>query len=285
METKANYIVIGLFTLFAILGAFGFVYWFQHIGGVGEQAIYRVVFEESAGGLRTGAAVLFNGIRVGEVTDLRLNAENPREVMATISVAATTPIRADTTASLSFQGLTGIASVSLKGGMPAAPPLVAAPGQPPLLVAEKGAGQDVTEAAREVLRRFDAMLGENQASLQAAIKNIDTFSAVLARNSERVDRIMAGLEKLSGGPEGKGEIQETARSIRTLAENLDKRTAELTADGRKLVENLDKRTAELTADGHRALRALERTIVNFDRNPQRLLFGNSTTAPEQRRRR
>ena len=257
METRANYVLIGLFTLAAIFGAFGFVYWFQHSGGVGERAIYRVVFEGSASGLRTGAAVQFNGIRVGEVTDLQLNPQNPRQVLATISVSTTTPMRTDTQPSLSFQGLTGIASLSLKGGEQTAPMLVAPPGQPPpILTADPGANQDVTEAARDVFRQIDTVVTENQESLRTAIKNIDAFTAVLARNSERFDRILAGLDNLAGGPEGKGEIQEAARAIHQLADNLDKRTAELTTDGR------------------RALGALERTIRNFDRNPQRLIFGN-----------
>jgi phospholipid/cholesterol/gamma-HCH transport system substrate-binding protein len=68
METRANYVLIGLFTLAVIAGAFGFVYWFNTIGGAGERATYRIVFDGSVSGLRTGASVLFNGIRVGEVT-------------------------------------------------------------------------------------------------------------------------------------------------------------------------------------------------------------------------
>ena len=77
METRANYVIIGLFTLGVVLGVFGFVYWFQNIGGTGERAYYSVVFDGSVSGLRTGATVLFNGIRVGEVTSLKLNRSIP----------------------------------------------------------------------------------------------------------------------------------------------------------------------------------------------------------------
>ena len=38
METRANYVLIGLFTLAVIVGAFGFVYWFHHVGGVARAA-------------------------------------------------------------------------------------------------------------------------------------------------------------------------------------------------------------------------------------------------------
>src|SRR3974390_3401144 len=118
METRAPYALIGLFVLAAIGAVFGFVYWLHNTGGLGERAVYRVRFENTLSGLLTGAAVLFNGIRVAEVTDLGLNPENPREVMATIAVAAATPLRSDTRAGLEFQGLTGVPVISLQGGAP-----------------------------------------------------------------------------------------------------------------------------------------------------------------------
>jgi phospholipid/cholesterol/gamma-HCH transport system substrate-binding protein len=114
METRAPYALIGLFVLAVVGAAFGFVYWLNNTGGLGEKAVYRVRFQHTVSGLLTGAAVLFNGIRVGEVTDLGLNPDNPREVMATITVAATTPIRADAQAGLEFQGLTGVPVISSK---------------------------------------------------------------------------------------------------------------------------------------------------------------------------
>ena len=110
METRANYVVIGMFTLAVVAGVFGFVYWFQNIGGTGERAIYRVEFEGSVSGLRTGGSVLFNGIRVGEVTGLALNPKRPQAVIATISIDKSIAVRSDTEAGLEFQGLTGIAS-------------------------------------------------------------------------------------------------------------------------------------------------------------------------------
>lgn len=261
METRANYVVIGLLTLVSIVGAFGFVFWLQHSGGVGDRTFYRVVFDGPAQGLRTGGAVLFNGIRVGEVTDLRLNPKNPRQVMATVSVAINTPVRADTQASLNYQGLTGIAALALKGGASDAPTLVAKEGESvPVIAVDPEAAQDITESAREVLQKINSVVIENQESVRAAIKNIDAFTAVLAKNSERFDHILAGLDGLVAGTDGKpGEISEAVKAFQTLAENLDKRTAELTTEGR------------------RTLSTLERAVRNFDRNPQRLIFGNPST--------
>src|SRR6266849_3692520 len=130
METRANYVVTGLFTLAVIAAGFGFVYWFSRTGDGGERTAYRVVFDGAVSGLRTGGWVLFNGIKVGEVSDLRLSPQNPRQVMATVMVDKAVPIRTDTRVGLDFQGLTGIASISIKGGAPDAAPLTGENGQP-----------------------------------------------------------------------------------------------------------------------------------------------------------
>ena len=116
METRAPYVVVGAFVLAAIAAVFGFVYWLQNTGGLGPRTSYHVQFEGSVPGLLVGAAVLFNGIRVGEVTGLGLAPDNPRGVNATISVASTTPVRADTKVGLEFQGLTGVPVIALEGG-------------------------------------------------------------------------------------------------------------------------------------------------------------------------
>ena len=115
METRAPFVIVGAFVLAAIAAVFGFVYWLQNTGGLAPRATYHVQFEGSVPGLLVGAAVLFNGIRVGEVSELNLAPDSPRRVNATISVASTTPVRADTRVGLEFQGLTGVPVVALEG--------------------------------------------------------------------------------------------------------------------------------------------------------------------------
>jgi phospholipid/cholesterol/gamma-HCH transport system substrate-binding protein len=84
METRAPFVVIGAFVLAAIVAVFGFVYWLNNTAGLGPRTSYHVQFDGSVPGLLVGAGVLFNGIRVGEVTELGLAADNPRRVNATI---------------------------------------------------------------------------------------------------------------------------------------------------------------------------------------------------------
>jgi phospholipid/cholesterol/gamma-HCH transport system substrate-binding protein len=281
METRASYVLIGAFTLAAIATAFGFVFWLSNANQGVARASYRVVFAGSVSGLRAGASVLFNGIRVGEVADLRLNPENSHQVVATIGIDHAVPIRSDTQIGLEFQGLTGIASLSLKGGTPTKPPLVSTDGMPPLIMAAPNAGQDALQAGRDLLRRVDTFFAENESSLRASVRNFEVFSATLARNSERIDRILAGVETVTGGPDGKGEIGEAVHSIKLLADNLDKRTAELSASLLRFTGTGLRQWEALAADGRRTLSVVERAVKNFDRNPQRILFGGGSSEPDR----
>ena len=113
METRAPFVIVGAFVLAAIAAVFGFVYWLNNAGGIGKRETYQIVFNGPVPGLLVGAAVLFNGIRVGEVTSLELVADRPHDVHATIAVEEHTPIRSDTKVGLDFQGLTGVPVVAL----------------------------------------------------------------------------------------------------------------------------------------------------------------------------
>ena len=194
METRAPFLVVGAFVLAAIMAVFGFVYWLHNSGGLGLRVTYHVQFDGSVPGLLVGAAVLFNGIRVGEVTDLGLAPDSPRRVNAAISVTSTTPVRSDTKVGLEFQGLTGVPVIALEGGTQ-----VANSGEVPILIAEPGAGQSMTQAARDALRRVDSVLSENSEPLKNTIANLQVFSEGLARNTGKLDGIVAGLEKMTGG--------------------------------------------------------------------------------------
>jgi phospholipid/cholesterol/gamma-HCH transport system substrate-binding protein len=202
METRARYALIGLFMLAIILASFAFVYWLENKGGFAQRETYKIRFDGSVSGLLVGSAVLFNGIRVGEVTQLALDPQAPQQVIATIAVDRYTPIRADTKAGIESQGLTGGAAVTLRGGSGTAPLVSGAGDAPPMLLAQPGAGQDWTQAARDAFQRVDSVLAENAEALNNAITNIDTFTDALARNSDKVDGILAGLERMTGGGAG-----------------------------------------------------------------------------------
>jgi phospholipid/cholesterol/gamma-HCH transport system substrate-binding protein len=205
VEIRARYVQMGAFTLAALVAGFAFVYWLNNAGALRDRAVYRVRFESSVGGLQRGSAVYFNGIRVGEVTRLDLNPAEPRQVHATLEIDRATPVSADTAVTIDFQGMTGSPVVALTGGT-SDQPLTSAKGEPPLLVADVGAGQGLSQAARGVLNRLDVVLAENAQPLRSMVANLETFSRALARNSDRLDGIVAGLERMTGGAAAKARL-------------------------------------------------------------------------------
>ena len=271
METRANYVLIGSFTLAVIAAAFGFVLWFQSLHTTKQRDPLRIIFEGPAAGLRNGGSVNFNGIRIGEVISVKL--DNPRRVVALALVEKNAPIRKDTVVGLEFQGLTGVAAISLKGGDEAAPPVPLGPDGIPVLTADPNRLQDVTEAIRGTLQNINTIVADNQMAVKNSLANLETFTQSLARNSEKIDNIMArldgvmgkadnlmlGLNTLAGGKDG-GELFLTVKSIRELAEDFDKRSGALMTDGRKTLGDIS------------------RAVNNFDRNPTRVIFGASSSS-------
>jgi phospholipid/cholesterol/gamma-HCH transport system substrate-binding protein len=219
VETRARYLQVGAFTLAVILAGFVFVYWLHSATGLGGKSAYVVRFQGSVSGLLAGSAVLFNGVRVGEVTRLELDAAHPRQVLATIAVDPATPVRQDTTVGIDFQGLTGSPVVALVGGG-SMEPLPTTAGMP-LLQADSTAGQSMSGAARDVLKRLDAILADNATPLKSMIANLETFAGALARNSDKLDGIVAGLERMTGGA-GKGRLPMFDLSLASIALPADK---------------------------------------------------------------
>jgi phospholipid/cholesterol/gamma-HCH transport system substrate-binding protein len=272
METRANFVLIGAFTLAVVAAAFGFVLWFQSLHTTKLRSPLRIVFEGPAAGLRNGGSVNFNGIRVGEVISVKL--DNPRRVVALAMVENNAPVRKDTLVGLEFQGLTGVAAISLKGGEETAPQVPLGEDGIPVLTADPNALQDVTEAIRGTLQNINRIVSDNQEAVKSSLHNLEAFTSSLARNSEKLDglmlkvdgvmgkadNLMLGLNTLAGGKDG-GELFLAVKSIRELAEDFDKRSGALMADGR------------------RTLADISRAVNNLDRNPTRLLFGASSATP------
>ncbi len=260
MERKAHYALIGLFTFAVVAGAFGFIFWLHHSSGKKQAVAYRVIFDSSVSGLQVGGNVLFNGIRVGEVTNLRLDPDKPSQVVAMLAVNKSTPIRSDTRVGLEFAGLTGVASVSLKGVSATTPLIEREEGEPPTLKADPSASQDMMQAAREVLNKAEEVIAANQEALHQAITDIASFSASLARNTNNVDLIMNNARETASN------AKEATATARIFIENLDKRTDEITIGVNRLTSTATKQV-ELAG----------KAITDLAHNPQRFLFGGSGT--------
>jgi phospholipid/cholesterol/gamma-HCH transport system substrate-binding protein len=242
METRANYALIGAFTLAVLVAAFGFVFWLQ--GGSRSQVrqAVRIVFSGSVGGLAKGSTVAFNGIKVGEVMDVRLLPQDPRRVVAIVEVERTTPLRADTRARLDSAMLTGVSTISLSGGNADAPALTPGSGdQMPTIFADSSDIQDMMAAAKQiaqraddVLQRLDKVVAGNEGAITRTLANVETFSKTLAEagpavsglvkaiDGQKLNRVIDNTERFSSAlAAGSPDIEGALKDARSLAAKLN----------------------------------------------------------------
>ena len=302
METRANYALIGVFTLAVIAAAFGFVLWFSGTEKPGGRTTYKIIFTGSISGLSEGGMVLFNGVRVGAVTKIDLLPQDPSRVIALIDVDAKAPVRADTKARLEYTGLTGVASVALTGGALDAPPLPATQG-PAVIVADRSDFQDLVETARRVaaqasefFTKTNRLIDDNSASITASVKNAEKFSDALAANSDGLKDFMGAiadvgksikpltekLETLAGDADNvvKGEVAAAAKSIKKAADDLDSRMKEIAANINRFSGSGLRQYEALAADGRKTLEQFNQAVRSLENNPQQFLFGKSPQIPE-----
>jgi phospholipid/cholesterol/gamma-HCH transport system substrate-binding protein len=254
METKANYVLIGAFTLAVIVGAFMFVLWFSGASKTAEHKTYRIVFTGSVSGLSRGSSVLFNGLNVGAVTAISILAKDPSKVAALIDIAGSTPVKTDTKARLESQGLTGVAAIALTGGAETAAALEpGADGEPPTIEAERSDFQNLLEnvqrlsgKADSVLEKADKLIGDNGPAITDTLKNVDAFSKALADNSSGVNAALSGVADL-----GK-TLGPLSKRLEGLSDDVDKLVKAVDADKvRGVVDNVQKFSATLANNqGH-----------------------------------
>ena len=262
METRANYALIGAFTLAVIAAAFMFGLWFSGADKPAGRKTYQIVFNGSISGLSRGAWVLFNGLRVGEVTKMDLMPD-PSKVYALIDVDGRVPVKADTRARLEYQGFTGVASVALTGGAPTAEPLQAPQeGQLPVIYADRSDFQDMLETAQKLSDKIDAilnkatvMIDENQTSISKTVRNVEKFSDALASNSDGLKDLVATLSDV--GKSAKplfARLEELSKSADGIVKAVDQ------TEVRKIVEN----AASLTAKLDKAAEQLEPVLTSLN---------------------
>ena len=249
MKARISHLMIGSLTLALIAGSLGGMLGYRKFVSTKQRIPLRVIFEGSASGLHKGGSVNFGGIRVGEVVSLKL--DNPRRVVALAMIDNTTPVRKDTLAGLEFQGLTGVAALSLIGGSPEAPPVPLDQDGVPILIADPEATQDVETRIKAALRNVDKVIADNQADLKDTLLNFETFTAQLAVNGEKIDSLVRraetgvnavdlGLAKTdslltSVGSVDFGELLPTVQSMRELVQSFNKKSAAFMADGRNML--------------------------------------------------
>ncbi len=284
METRANYAIVGLFTVLVILSAFGFVYWMSQVGGGGETGKLMVRIPGSANGLSVGSAVRFNGIAVGSVRRLSIDAENPKFVIAETEVRADAPIYPDTKAALEIQGLTGSAYIELQAGTPNGTNIIREAIQNESVAHLEADPSNITNllaTADQIMTRANNVIGEIEGfvadardPLTQTLKNAETFSGALADNSKGIDEFLQSVSSLSETIKSVStRLDSTLAAAQTLLEsappekitqivtNVEKVTKDVAAasgDISATVTKLSEAAASFQSVGEKAGKTLDR---------------------------
>ncbi len=229
METRANFVAIGAFVLAVIFAGFGFIYWMSTTRDTSSRSELLIAFDGAVTGLGVGGPVLFNGIKVGEVTKLSLDPQNPSRVLALTSVDNTVPLKKDSKAELGYQGLTGAAHIQLKGGTPSAPSLFAG-NAIPFIKADMSPFDNLIEGAQTLVEKANTTLdviekvaADNRESISKTVRNVEKFSDALAKNSDGVETFLADVAAAARTVSGlSGRIESFVTTAEGLVASVDK---------------------------------------------------------------
>ena len=255
METKANYVLIGAFTL--VISIFGllFALWAANWSSEREWDTYRIVFNEAVTGLFEGGSVRYNGITVGTIEHLRLAPNDPRKVLAQVRIASGTPIKTDTHAKISQDGLTGPTFIQLSGGSPNAPLLASNDrDEVPTIATEPSALQNIADTANRLVTRMDEVLSEqNVKRISDSLENIEQLTGAVAAQREDLGQLIVNAREASE------QLKLTMQTTNGAIERLDR---DVIRNLPALVEKLDRTLAELESVSTNA-----NAMINENRAP------------------
>ncbi len=311
METRAHYVLIGVFAILAAVSGLAFVVWLGKVEVDREFAFYRIRFDGAVTGLSLGSDVRYNGIKVGEVSSLGLDQDDPSKVLVRVKVNPTTPVTEDSVCSLEIQGLTGVAFVQISGGSPYSKRLVAARGEgPPFIPARRSEiqkifadvptllstvnevankvsellNQDNREAIGATLRHIEQVTGafaEQSDNIAVLIDNVAQASSELRTTAQHINSLSFRLESLAAKAEVMmddevplliSDARVTAQSVARVA----KESETLIAQGRAKLENFEglEQIELFVLEARQLVSTLERVAYRLERDPTGFIFGN-----------
>ncbi|MEX2743479.1 MlaD family protein [Rhizobium mongolense] len=272
METKANYTIVGFFTVLVIAAAFGFVYWMAEYGRSGPMAELVVRIPGSANGLSVGSPVRFNGIQVGSVTSLSIDADDPQYSLAFTEVRVDAPIYPSTRAILEIQGLTGAAYIELSGGKVGEENILQKSietGKRAVIVADQSSVTNLLATADRILERANDAVGEVQGFVRDArgpltktLQNAETFSDALAKNSGNIDSFLQSVGQLSETVRNvSGKVDSTLEAVQALVRAVDAKKIDTILSN---AEKVSRDIANASGDLKGAIQRFNDTATTFN---------------------
>lgn len=263
MERDAHYAAVGIATVALMAALIVFSIWLARLSFNDEYDVYDIVFYGPVRGLSEGGEVHFNGIRVGEVTDLNLDPKKGDQVIARVRLDATTPIRVTSRAQLEPQGITGLNYIQITAGAAGSAILktqypenvVPVIQSQPSPIAEllSGSGTVLAQTV-DALNRINRVLSDdNIRSFSTSLKNVEAITSEFEARKGMLEQLEQALIKANSAI---AEWEALGASARRLVEN----------DGREAIANINAATSdarEAIASINRTATALERPVGEF----------------------
>ena len=300
METRANYVLIGAFTLVASIALLLFCRWPAKYSSDRSWQNYTNVFDEAVTGLSVGSPVQFNGIAIGSIQRLSLDPQDPRRVIAVIRAEASAPVKTDTRARMAITSLTGPAIIQLTGGTPGAPLLTAVDQrETPVIQTAPSALQNITDTANRIVERLDQVLSDdNVAHIAATLENLDRISGTLASKDQGMEALLLSARDAARSLDAtlqttNGTMQRLDKDLPGLIAKLDSTLARLDSAAGNADAILGENRAAINSFANDGLAQLGPTLTELrgligdlrqisDRlegNPSRFLLGRD--APKE----
>jgi phospholipid/cholesterol/gamma-HCH transport system substrate-binding protein len=254
---RATNLVIGT-TMLALIGAaLAGVLIVQKVRGARNQGELRIVFNGSASGLRRGGAVTFDGVPAGQVLSIKL--ENPRTIVALVTLDNSAPIRKYTVVGIAFQGLTGVAEIALVGGAPSAPPVPLDKDGVPILTADWSEQQSITDT----LHNVDHFLIDNRETIRDAMLSVETYTASLKSKGDAIDAIVGKADSAFAGFDG--TLAKIYNAVPGFADGKTEELFDKLKSLRELAGTYKQKSATFLEDSHRMLLDVSESANNFSR--------------------
>ncbi len=298
METKANYVLIGGFTVLTVVFLLLFTLWATKFSTSRDWRTYEIIFNEAVTGLTEGGSVQYNGLAVGTVESLSLDDKDARKVIAILKLRKNTPVKVDTRARITQQGITGVPFILLSGGSPGAPLLEAGPGEDfPIIRTTPSALQNIQDIATRLVERLDQLVSnDNVRRISETLENLQQTTDTLAQNRENIAQLLvnarestASLKVTLDSANGaiNGIDQNLVRRLPALLDKLDATIGKLdSAAGNANAMIAENRPAvrSFTHDGleqvgptltelREVLRDLRSMTDRMENNPARYILG------------
>lgn len=248
MESKANPLLVGAFTVLFLVGMAAFVIWIVKLGLGEEQDRYRIVFEQSVAGLSEGARVRVSGIEVGQVEKIHLGVEKPGQVPVVIAVRADLPVTRDTFATIESLGITGATFIALHPGE----------GGAQVAALTAGEGEDLPTIPARPSGGLSAIMDQLPRAINDMRAIVDRVGDVLdERRMAQIDSILDNIaETTAAGPGVMQAVRVAARDAQAALVTGEQAAAEARSTFRSADRLLEEDVTAVVAEARRAASSL-----------------------------